>query len=148
VIRHAVASDADALAALSVQLGYPSTLAEIAGRLEGIRERGDGQVIVAEIGGTIVGWIHVLGVHVLESPPHAEIVGLVVDERLRGRGIGAELVQGAERWAAGVGYAKISVRSNVIRAAAHQFYQRLGYHETKRQAVLSKGLDRAGGTGS
>lgn len=147
MIRDAVASDADALAALSVQLGYPSSATEISERLEGIQTRGDGRVVVVVFGGTVVGWIHVLGVHVLESPPHAEIVGLVVDERLRGRGIGAELVAAAEHWAAERRYAKISVRSNVIREAAHRFYRRLGYHETKRQAVLAKELDGAAGVG-
>ena len=72
MIRTAVESDAAALAALSVQLGYPSSPAEILDRLRDIRARGDGQVLVAEI------------------------VGLVVDERLRGRGIGVNLVAAAE----------------------------------------------------
>jgi GNAT superfamily N-acetyltransferase len=145
MIRTAVESDADALADLSVQLGYPSGPAEILDRLRGIQARAEGQVIVAEIGGTVIGWIHILGVHGLESPAHAVIVGLVVDERHRNRGIGADLVAAAERWATAMRYAKVRARSNVIREDAHRFYRRLGYRETKRQAVLSRQLRGAAG---
>jgi hypothetical protein len=42
-------------------------------------------------------------------------------------------------------YAKVRARSNVIREDAHRFYRRLGYRETKRQAVLSRQLRGAAG---
>ena len=140
LIRAAVKEDAERLALLSGQLGYPAAAPEIRGRLQRIQAREDGQVFVAEVDGAVVGWVHVCEVHFLESPAHAEIAGLVVDERCRGRGVGKELMAAAERWAASLGYTTVRLRSNVIREAAHRFYRNLGYSETKRQAVFSRSI--------
>ena len=76
----------------------------------------------------------------LASGEQAELVGLVVDEALRGRGIGAALVTAAEAWARERGLARLRVRSNVTREATHSFYRRLGYEEVKRQVVFRKSL--------
>ncbi len=138
MIRSAVETDVEAIAALSGQLGYPAQPAEIKARLERIQAQGDGQVLVAEVGGRVVGWVHVRGEHTLESPALAAISGLVVDEGQRRRGVGAELMAAAERWAVSMRYDTVRLRSNVIREAAHRFYRRLGYSEAKRQVVLSK----------
>lgn len=140
MIRDAVEADAEAIALLSTHLGYPAGPVDIRDRLKTIRDRGDGQVFVAEDRGRVVGWLHVLGVHILESAAHAEIAGLVVDEGHRGRGMGSDLVAAAERWAATMGYPVLRVRSNVIREAAHRLYRRLGYAELKRQAVFAKSV--------
>lgn len=140
MIREAVETDSKAIATLSGQLGYSALPSEIRDRLKRIQKLGDSQVFVAEIEGTVVGWVHIYGAHVLESPAHAEIGGLVVDESHRGRGIGRELMAEAERWAASMRYATVRLRSNLIRETAHSFYKRLGYSETKRQAVFTKAL--------
>jgi len=140
-VREAAPRDADSIAALSGQLGYPASGEEIRARLETVRRRGDGRVWVSELDGAVVGWGHAQGVHVLESPAHAEVVGLVVDRDLRGRGIGAALMAEAERWAAAEGYTMVRVRSNVVRVDAHRFYERLGFVEAKRQAVFAKRLE-------
>lgn len=133
MIREATASDAAALAALSTQLGYPTNPEEAAQRLAAL---GDGAVLVAEEGGAVLGWIHVCGIRFFQSPPFAEIGGLVVDEAARGRGVGRLLVQAAVRWAAEQGYAKLRVRSNVVREDAHRFYEREGFRRVKAQAVF------------
>jgi len=70
----------------------------------------------------------------------AELGGLVVDEARRGSGNGRALLAKAEGWAAENGCAMLRVRSNVQRAAAHQFYERMGYAVTKSQFVLEKQL--------
>jgi len=140
MIRAAVEADAEDLALLSGQLGYPVRASEVQSRLTLIESRGDGHVFVAEVEGAVVGWVHVHGVHVLESPGHAEIGGLVVDERCRGRGIGKDLMTAAERWSASMGYGTVRVRSNVTRETARGFYRRLGYSEMKHQAVFTKSI--------
>lgn len=137
-IRGAVETDTETIAVLSGQLGYPAPTSEVQERLQRILTQGDGLVFVAEIGGRVVGWVHVHGKHDLESPARAEIGGIVVDERHRRRGIGEELMAAAEDWARSMRYATLRLRSNVIREDAHRFYRRLGYSETKRQVVLSK----------
>ena len=77
----------------------------------------------------------------LESGPSAEIAGLVVDEETRGAGVGARLVAEAEAWAAGAGFARMRVRSNVKRNRARRFYERAGFVVTKRQRNFEKALE-------
>ena len=140
ITRPAVAADAQAIAALSGQLGYPATEPEIRVRLESLAARGDTAVFVAEVDGRVVGWAGVRADVSLESGPFAELVGLVVDEASRGQGVGETLVLAAESWAREQGRTRIRVRSNVVRERAHRFYERLGYRERKRQTVFEKQL--------
>lgn len=133
--------DAEAAARLASQLGYPSTAEQIERRFNALHGVDDARVFVAEgADGTPVGWIHIFGRRMLESDPDAEIGGLVVDERLRGRGIGKALMAFAEAWAQERGYRTVSLRSNVIRKDAHEFYKGLGYEVLKSQYKLRKQL--------
>ncbi|HEX5717615.1 MAG TPA: GNAT family N-acetyltransferase [Thermoanaerobaculia bacterium] len=138
VIREATASDAAALAALSTQLGYPAQPGEAAERLSALGSTG--AVLVAEEDGSVLGWIHVCGIRFFQSPPFAEVGGLVVDEASRGRGAGKLLLEAAARWAAERGYRKLRVRSNVVREDAHRFYEREGFRRVKTQVVLDRRL--------
>lgn len=137
-IREATASDAAALAALSTQLGYPAQPKEAVERLAALGPAG--AVLVAEENGAVLGWIHVCGVQFFQSPPFAEVGGLVVDEASRGRGAGKLLLEAGARWAAEHGYGKLRVRSNVVREDAHRFYEREGFRRTKTQVVLDRKL--------
>jgi GNAT superfamily N-acetyltransferase len=132
--------DAARMAALSGQLGYPTTEPVVRTRLADVLARGDNAVFVAEEAGAVVAWLHVYGVHTLESDAHAEIAGLVVDAAHRGRGIGKALVAAAEEWAVQAGYRDIHVRSNVVRERTHRFYEREGYAVVKRQSAFVKKL--------
>ncbi len=138
ITREATAADAAALAALSTQLGYPAQPGEAAERLSALGPAG--AVLVAEEDGTVLGWIHVCGVRFFQSPPFAEIGGLVVDAAARGKGVGKLLVQAAVRWAAEQGYGKLRVRSNMVREDAHRFYEREGFQRVKTQAVFDRRL--------
>jgi len=139
-IRAAGAGDAKRIAALSEQLGYPTDEGAVLGRLRAIGRRPDHGAFVAEAEGVVVGWVHVYAVATLESPAHAEIGGLVVDEAHRGRGIGRALMERAEAWARDMGLGVMRLRSNVIRAEAHAFYERIGYAPVKTQKVFAKAL--------
>lgn len=133
--------DLEAAARLATQLGYPSTAEQIGRRFRALSESEDARVFVAEgPDGNAVGWVHVFGRRLLESDADAEVGGLVVDEQFRGRGIGKALMASAEAWARERGYSLVSVRSNVIRTEAHEFYKRLGYEITKSQYKLRKRL--------
>ena len=138
IIREANESDSAALAALSTQLGYPTEPGEAEERLSALGAADS--VLVAEEEGAVVGWIHVCGVRFFQSPPFAEVGGLVVDEAARGRGTGKLLLEAAVRWAAERGYRKLRVRSNVVREDAHRFYEREGFQRVKTQAVFDRRL--------
>jgi len=130
------------MAVLAGQLGYPSTESDIRTRLAALTARGDHGFHVVEVQGVVVGWIGVRAELSLEGGGYAEIVGLIVDEHHRGKGLGEDLVAAAEEWAAKRGAKRLRVRSNVIRERAHRFYERLGYTITKKQAVFDKDVEQ------
>lgn len=137
-IRPATPADIPKLADLTTQLGYPSSPEEVAARLRDLASRPEDAVLVAEVEGEAVGWIHVSGLYSLEMDPCAIIQGLVIDESRRGGGIGAALVEAASEWAAGHGFRTLRVRSNAIRERTHAFYERLGFARTKSQIVFAR----------
>jgi GNAT superfamily N-acetyltransferase len=140
-IRHGERKDAVAIARLSGELGYAADASTVAKRLVFLSERAGNAVFVAEAAeGETIGWVHVFAAHRLESPAFAELGGLVVAQKLRGRSVGRALVDEAEAWARDEGLTGMRVRSNVVREAAHGFYSRLGYVEIKSQAVFHKRL--------
>lgn len=140
-IRPAREDDAAAIAELSGQLGYPVTPAEMANRLAHIISRDDAAVLVAELPPQgVIGWTHVAQIEILEYGTRAEIWGLVVDAGYRQAGAGRRLVAAAEEWARSRGLGQIAVRSNVLRAESHPFYQRLGYERAKTQHAYRKRL--------
>lgn len=141
LIRKARPSDASHLADLSTQLGYPATPAEIRQRLRGIQRAAQQTVLVAEMKDAgVIGWLHVSRQPLLEGDVRAEVNGLVVAEGHRSLGAGARLLAAAEDWARKHGCKGMSVRSNVIRERAHQFYLRNGYEHFKTQKSFRKPL--------
>lgn len=140
-VRPVQLTDAGRIAALSGQLGYPSSAASVRRRLRILLARRDHAIWVAEIdGGIVAGWIHVFVKQLLESDREAEIGGLVIDENFRGRGAGKALVERAERWAKARRLKSVYVRSNIVRNDAHIFYQKLGYKVIKTQYAFRKAI--------
>lgn len=140
-IRPMSRADLEDVARLCAQLGYPSTMEQMARRLGPLEVDPEAGLYVADAPpGGIVGWVYVRGVRPMTSDPRAEIWGLVVDADHRGAGVGAALMRHAEQWAREQGYADVRLHSNVVRTEAHRFYQGLGYQITKTSYVLSKSL--------
>ena len=143
-VRRAVAGDAARVAELSGVLGYPVTADALSQRLVRLLSSDEDVVFVAEHGsGDLVGWIHGAEQELLETGRHCEILGLVVDASHRGRGAGRQLVEAVESWTAARGLDEIAVRSNVLRAESHPFYEALGYVRAKTQHAYRKHIDRA-----
>ncbi|MDT8069359.1 MAG: GNAT family N-acetyltransferase [Terriglobia bacterium] len=140
-IRECRLSDAESIAQLSAQLGYPVPADEMERRLRHVTDDPGHGVLVACIEDSqVVGWIDVGIVFHLQSGAYCEIGGLVVAESVRSNGIGRELVAAGERWAASRAVKKVLVRSNAIRADAHRFYLREDYTMVKTSAVFEKRL--------
>ena len=140
-IRPAACDDAAAIARLCGQLGYPSTASDVEHRLAQAAGGRDGAVFVADSPGDgVIGWVHVRALHLLTRDACAELGGLVVEERHRGRGIGARLMDAAEDWARRQGLASLRLRSNVIRDEAHGFYRGRGYASAKTSLLFTKTL--------
>ena len=149
VVRPVRAGDAQTVAALCNQLGYPTTPDFVSSGLSELMPDPDHVVLVACREGTdqVVGFIHGYRRRTLLRAPHVEIAALVVAEGYRGRGAGAQLLGAVEQWSAHRGLAEIMLRANVKRLEAHRFYERQGMVIEKRSTVFTKRVD-ATGTGA
>ena len=140
-IRRARGTDAAAIAELSGQLGYPTTVQAMRGRLRDVlKDRESACFVAVDAFGKVMGWIHVSMTPLLEVERRAEVNGLVVDQRVRSLGAGAMLLAAGENWARRRRSTTMSVRSNVLRRRAHGFYLRNGYEHYKTQKAFRKTL--------
>jgi GNAT superfamily N-acetyltransferase len=132
-IRDARATDAEQIAALLVQLGYPTQSGAVESRLERLSIVGD-RVVVAELDGAVVGLAHLQVAPALERDrPAAKIGALVVDEAHRGRGIGRALVEELEADARTRGCEVLFLTTAEQRGDAHAFYERVGLKQSGRR---------------
>ncbi|HLI17488.1 MAG TPA: GNAT family N-acetyltransferase [Rhodanobacteraceae bacterium] len=140
-IRAAARTDAEALARLSGELGYPADTLAIGRRLGEISAHHAGAVLVAvDAQGGVCGFAHARPERSVITDPFIDLAALVVAETARGAGVGKALLAAVEAWARQQAFTTIRVRSSVVRERAHQFYLREGYVENKRQAVFLKQL--------
>lgn len=146
-IRPIEARDAAAVARLTGELGYPTDEAGLLERLTSVvGDPADHVVLVAVDEDDVpVGWAHVERLRLLQRPPSAQLLGLVVGAEHRSGGIGSALLERSEAVARAWGCGALLIRSNVTRAAAHAFYERAGYTGVKISRLFEKRLtdDRA-----
>ena len=140
IVRRATPEDAAGMAALSGILGYPVDPETMQSRLEDLAEREKQVAFVAETNGEVVGWIQGAEHDFLVAGRIGEICGLVVAEGRRTRGVGRRLVEAVEQWASGRGLDQVSVRSNIVRAESHPFYEKVGYTRLKTQHAYRKAV--------
>jgi ribosomal protein S18 acetylase RimI-like enzyme len=140
-IRSITKEDVPELVDLSAQLGYPIQTTGLIPRLEKILEDPN-YAIFGACGdkGKVVGFVQVFTVCTVESEMFAEIMGLVVDQHYRRKGVGKKLMEAAEAWAKDRGIDVVRLRSNTIRKEAHKFYQDIGYKILKTQYTFYKEL--------
>lgn len=140
-IRTAEPEDAEVLASLSAELGYPTDPEVMKHRIVRLNARPEEDAIfLACLRTRVVGWIHVSILQPLQADAHALIGGLVITDDCRGAGIGASLIDHVEAWAKQRGVSKMRVTSRINRDAAHRFYLREGYLRTKTSAVFEKNI--------
>ena len=139
-IRCACDADLDALAALSAALGYPADAGAVRERLAAVARSDTDLLVVAESGGTVIGWMQAHSAWILETGLRVEITGLVVAAGARRCGAGRALVAGAESWARSLGARTLVVRTDVRRPDSPLFYPAVGFARRKTQDVYSKPL--------
>jgi GNAT superfamily N-acetyltransferase len=141
-IRTARAADAERLAELTTQLGYPTTPPQAAQRLAHITAaaRSNALLVAVDEADDVIGWAHVALRPSLEHDAAAQLAGLVVDDTVRSGGVGAALLAASEAWAAEHGAGVMLVSSRATRLRAHRFYGRHGYGLCKESVWLRKPL--------
>jgi GNAT superfamily N-acetyltransferase len=131
VVREATTADANPLATLLGELGYPSLPDSLPRRLERLQASGTIIALVAERDHRVLG---LATAHILNALHTDDDVAwltlLVVSGTARREGLGRRLVEAVERWVRSKGCRRMSVTSAVHRAGAHEFYDRLGYTHT------------------
>jgi GNAT superfamily N-acetyltransferase len=133
-VREPTIDDAEALARLSSQLGYPAEAASMPRRITRLADDPNAKAFVASSGQGVIGMITIhLRDTLNHATPIAQITLLVVDEAIRSRGAGRALVEAAEAWATARGAKRVAVTTALDRAGAHAFYERLGYAHTGRR---------------
>jgi N-acetylglutamate synthase-like GNAT family acetyltransferase len=118
------------------QLGYEIAEAELTHRIAGVLEAADHRFVVAELGGRVVGMLHVFRRPALEKPCEAVVQAIVIDADARGQGLGRALMRLAEEWARAQGLSSIALHTRKARA----FYEGLGYDHVASSDLMRKTL--------
>ena len=132
-MREAVEADLPAILALYAQPAMndgESITQEAAQQIFGEMKRYPSyRLFVAQAEGVIVGTYALLIMHNLAhgGTPAAVVESVVVDERLRSRGIGKAMMDHAWQLASEAGCYKLALSSNRRRTRAHAFYESLGF---------------------
>ncbi|MDH4334002.1 MAG: GNAT family N-acetyltransferase [Chloroflexota bacterium] len=134
-------SDAGVLASLAGELGYPTDPETLLGRLAALHPADAAVMVATDATDAPIGWCHVELRRSLVAPLSALVAGLVITAAHRSSGIGAELLDAAERWARERNCARLVVATRVTRERAHRFYLREGYEIAKTSHLFEKRLD-------
>jgi len=126
-IRAATDADAEAIATLFTDEGYPAGPSDVRERLSRF-DSTFSTVRVAELGGEVVGFV---AVHVMPRFEHgdriARILALIVDAGVRERGVGSLLMGAAEEVARATDCAFIEITAGRHRPEAQRLYESVGY---------------------
>ena len=138
-IRPAVSEDAESIAAMFTEEGYPAGPSDIVERLTRFASE-HSRVLVAEHDGALLGFI---ALHALPRFEHDDrivrILALVVDAGARERGVGRALMAEAEGIAVELGAAFTEITAGHHRPEARHLYETLGY-DASVAAYLRKKL--------
>ena len=138
-LRPATLADAERIATLFTEEGYPAGSTDIVTRL-GRFGSPHGRVVVAEMDGEVLGF---LALHALPRFEHDDwivrILALVVDAGVRERGVGHLLMGEAENVARELGAAFTEVTAGHHRPEAQRLFESLGY-DASVTAYLRKRL--------
>ncbi len=137
--RDASPDDADWIAGLLSDEGYPAGGTDIVRRLERFAEIGS-SVRVAEVGDERLGFISLLLIPRFEHGDQVvRIMALVVDPAARERGIGHALMAEADRLGTDAGAAFVEVTAGHHRQEARRLYEACGF-DASLTAYLRKRL--------
>lgn len=127
-LRSASLIDADDVAALLGELGYPCETPEAAERIAAITENDRQALVVARCDGRVCGLVALDFMYYLPlGTTTCRITALVVTSEVQGRGLGRQLLREAERRARAAGAARLELTSGSQRTDAHAFYRACGY---------------------
>jgi len=127
-LRPAHEADAEHVASLLTELGYPSTAEGVKDRLSGALSSPRSCCLLARAENGVIGLMSAeLIPYFPTGSKICRVTSLVVSSRHRSRGVGEKLMAAAAKFAREHGCSGIEVTSSERRVDAHRFYQRLGF---------------------
>ena len=139
IIRNAKVEDCESIQKLNLAgLGYDYPVEKTKQQLKNILEKPNVKLLVAEVEGAIIGYIHAADYDCLYFDSLKNILALVIDEQFRGQNVGRKLVSAIEDWAKDNGSYGVRLISSMYRTDAHHFYKACGYSVRKDQRNFIK----------
>lgn len=134
LVRKAGLKDIADVVTLLETLGHPSNPEAVSRHIRRAMERNsDGDIMVAELAGAIVGFVAFQRMDALPYPdPWLRITAICVSSGYRGKGIGQMLETAAVDAAVHKDCAWIELTTSHHRTDAHRFYTHNGYQDTHR----------------
>jgi GNAT superfamily N-acetyltransferase len=129
-IRNAKLSDAESIALLINQLGYPTSVDQMKKRLESLAQEKNYRTLVAVSDQLVVGLLGMsINLFWEQDGSYVRVQVLVALESHRGQGIGKLLIQNCEAWAREVNASAIYLNcgNRAEREVAHIFYKQMGF---------------------
>ena len=135
-LRNAVPADADDVAHLLAELGYPCDLADACERVSAILANDRQALVLARRNGAVCGLVALDFMYYLPlGTTTCRVTALVVTPTAQGLGIGRALLKEAERRARSGSAARIELTSGSQRTEAHAFYRACGYKDSSVRFV-------------
>jgi len=137
-VRHARSCDLDAMTALLAELFaieadfHPDAARQRRGLALMLEDRLRRAVLVAEIGGQVVGMVTgQMLVSTAEGGASVLVEDMVVTEAVRHRGVGRALLRAVEEWAAARGASRLQLLADRENHPALRFYEARGWRGTR-----------------
>ena len=139
-LRNASPADADDVAALLTDLGYPCERVDALDRIATIIDNDRQALVLARRNGAVCGLVALDFMYYLPlGTITCRVTALVVTPTAQGLGIGRQLLKEAERRARSGGAARIELTSGSQRTEAHAFYRACGYKDSSVRFVKQLG---------
>jgi GNAT superfamily N-acetyltransferase len=139
-LRSAMIADADDVARLLSELGYPCEIDDAVERIDAIATNDRQALVLARRDGAVCGLIALDFMYYLPlGTITCRVTALVVTPTAQGLGIGRQLLKEAERRARAGGASRIELTSGSQRTEAHAFYRACGYKDSSVRFVKQMG---------
>lgn len=139
-LRSAMIADADDVARLLTDLGYPCEIDDAVERIDAIAGNDRQALVLARREGAVCGLIALDFMYYLPlGTITCRVTALVVTPTAQGLGIGRQLLKEAERRARSGGASRIELTSGSQRTEAHAFYRACGYKDSSVRFVKQLG---------
>ncbi len=139
-LRSAMIADADDVARLLTELGYPCEIDDAVERIDAIAGNDRQALVLARRDGAVCGLIALDFMYYLPlGTITCRVTALVVTPTAQGLGIGRQLLKEAERRARTGGASRIELTSGSQRTEAHAFYRACGYKDSSVRFVKQLG---------